>query len=344
MSLKMSVIIPVYNADKYIVPCLESLISQTLQECEFICINDGSKDNSRQIIESYQRLDGRVKLINQDNQGVSAARNAGLRIAAGEYIGFVDADDYVEKDMFETLYRSATEPNHSDAVISNYETELGGHKAITKYPFPVATRLDREYIERELLPYFLKTEHLNTVWNKIYKRTLIEANGVTFPDRVALGEDAMFNIRFFDHAATMKYVDYTGYHYREVEGSATRNIAEKDYFKRSLEVFTMEFPNSYIAHMEQGKARELKSIKLIRSVMSYIDIYFEPNKDLSLRKRYTYVNNMIRNPYVRESLSVYNGEMYQGLNRYERFLIDMIKRKSTIGLYCAAAYSRFRNR
>src|SRR6476646_4070363 len=98
MSQKVSVIIPVYNAGKYITRCIESLLNQTLQECEFIFINDGSIDDSREIIEGYKQVDDRIILINQVNQGVSIARNKGLYLAAGEYVGFVDADDCIEKD------------------------------------------------------------------------------------------------------------------------------------------------------------------------------------------------------------------------------------------------------
>ncbi|MES9697320.1 glycosyltransferase [Bacillus sp. JJ927] len=103
----MSVIIPVYNAEKYITQCIESLLNQTLRECEFIFINDGSTDNSEKIIEDYKKINDRITLINQENQGVSIARNRGLDVSTGEYVGFVDADDYIEKDMYEMLYNAA---------------------------------------------------------------------------------------------------------------------------------------------------------------------------------------------------------------------------------------------
>ena len=343
MSKKVSVIIPVYNAEKYITQCIESLLSQTLQECEFIFVNDGSKDTSRQIIERYQKLDNRIKLVNQENQGVSIARNTGLHVATGEYIGFVDADDYIEKDMYEILYYSAKRGN-CDVVISNFKGEIEGRKVITKYSFPVDIVLKKDYIEQELLPYFLKVDNLNTAVNKIYRNHLIKERDVKFPEKVALGEDGMFNIEFFSNATNMKYIDYTGYYYREVAGSATRNITEKDYFKRAVEVYTMELSKIYSDKIDNVRMRKLKSIKFINSVMSYIHIYFTPCKDVSFNKRYKYVKNMIRNKYVREALPIYYSEMYSTSGKYEKFVIDLIKRKSTIGLYCATAYSRFRNK
>ncbi|MGG0237737.1 glycosyltransferase [Bacillus rhizoplanae] len=343
MSKKVSVIIPVYNAEKYITQCIESFLSQALQECEFIFVNDGSKDNSKQIIEKYQKLDSRIKLINQENQGVSNARNTGLHVATGEYVGFVDADDYIEKDMYEILYNSAKQSN-CDVVISNLKWEMEGHKVITKYPFPVDIVLKKDYIEQELLPYFLKTDNLNTAVNKIYRNKLIRENSVKFPEKVTLGEDGIFNMQFFSNAINMKYINYVGYHYREVAGSATRNISEKDYFKRAVEVYTMELPKIYTGKIDKARMRQLKSIKLIDSVMSYIHIYFTPSKDVNFSKRYKYVKNMIHNKYVREALLLYYKEIYSTLGRYEKLLIDMIKRKSTVGLYFATSYSRFRNR
>ncbi|MFC3884778.1 glycosyltransferase [Bacillus songklensis] len=343
MSKKVSVIIPVYNAEKYIVECIESLLSQTLQECEFIFINDGSKDRSRQIIENYKKVDYRIKLINQENQGVSAARNTGLHIAAGEYIGFVDADDYIEKDMYEILYNSAKQSD-CDVVISNFESEMEGHKVITKYPFPIGIILNKDYIEQEILLYFLKEENLNAVWNKVYKKKVIKESNVKFPEKVILGEDELFNIQFFSNAATMKYIDYTGYHYREVIGSATRNILENNYLSIALGVYTLELPEIYIGKIDKVKIHQLKSIRLIKSVMSYIHMYFAPCKDVSFSKRYEYVKNMVSNKYIRDALPIYYSEIYNTLGRYEKFIINMIKRKSVMGLYCATAYSRFRNK
>ncbi|EJQ97572.1 glycosyltransferase [Bacillus mycoides] len=342
MIKKVSVIIPVYNAEKYITQCIESLLSQTLQECEFIFVNDGSKDTSRQILERYQKLDNRIKLVNQKNQGVSIARNKGLQIAIGEYIGFVDADDYIEPDMYEILYNSAKQSN-CDVVISNFKWEIEGHKIITKYSFPVDIVLQTDYIEQDLLTYFLKEDNLNTVCNKIYRNDLIKEESVKFPEKVVLGEDGMFNIQFFSNATSAKYIDYTGYHYREVVGSATKNISEKDYFKRAVEVYTMELPNIYTDKIDNVRMNQLKSIKFINSVMSYIHIYFTPCENVSFNKRYEYVRNMVRNKYVREALPIYCRETYGTLGKYEKFVVDLVKIKSIIGLYCVTAYSRFRN-
>lgn len=341
--IKVSVIVPVYNAEKYISQCIESLINQLLQDCEFIFINDGSEDKSKQIIEQYQRHDDRIMLINQENQGVSSARNAGLLMASGEYVGFVDADDDVDKEMYETLY-SAAIVNNLDCVISNIENEIDGIKVMTKYPFPVNKILDKSFIEQEIMVYFLESDQLNTAVNKIYKRNIMIENNVFFPKEVTLGEDAMFNVKFMNAAATIKYIDYTGYHYREVVGSATRDIGKKDYFNNALNVYKMNFPEAYIRGIDPHKIQYLKSIKLIKNVMAYIHIYFKPSLDRGLIERYRYINHMIGHLMVREALPAYLSQTSGTLGRYEKWMIILIKTKSTMGLYFMTAYSRFRNK
>ena len=205
-----------------------------------------------QIIDEFKKKDSRIILINQENQGVSIARNNGLKVASGEYVGFVDADDYIEKDMYEKLYNSARE-NDCDIVVSNFESEIDGHKVITRYPFPINISLQKDFIEQEILPYFIMSDDLNTACNKIYKNKMIKENKVKFPEKIALGEDGMFNMQAFSYASSIKYIDYTGYHYREVIGSATRDISKKDYFKRALEVYTSELPQIFINKIDQGK-------------------------------------------------------------------------------------------
>ena len=104
-NIKVSVIVPVYNCEKYLKKCLDSLVNQTLKDIEIICVNDGSTDNSGRILEEY--TDSRIKIITKENGGLSSARNAGIAVAKGEYLGFVDSDDWVDLDFYEKLYNTA---------------------------------------------------------------------------------------------------------------------------------------------------------------------------------------------------------------------------------------------
>lgn len=342
MGIKVSIIIPVFNAEHYLNECIGSLLAQTLRECEFIFINDGSTDSSGSIIERYQYYDNRIKLITQKNQGVSAARNEGLRAAAGEYVGFVDADDYIELDMYERLYTAARAGN-CEVVLSNFESELEGHKVVTTYPFPANQFMERALICEQVIPYFLASDSLNTVVNKLYSRKKIMENEVAFPLGVALGEDSLFNMQFFCDVESMIYLNYTGYHYREVIGSATRNIREKDYFHSAIDSFITEPPQAFYDILRRQHVHKLKSIRLIRTTLSYVYIYFKPSNEMNFFQRYSYVRKMVVNKHVRAALPVYYEEMNDELNRYEKFMLTMIKFRLTFGLMCAAAYSRFRN-
>jgi glycosyltransferase involved in cell wall biosynthesis len=341
MSIKVSVIIPVYNAEKYLAGCIESLLRQTLKECEFIFVNDGSRDSSREILEEYKKSDSRMILINQENQGVSIARNNGIKIASGDYLGFVDADDYIEKDMYEKLYCTAKQHN-CDITISNFESHLNGHKVIIDYPFPMNKLLNRQYITRELLPYFIKAENLNSVCNKIYRQSLVNEHKVRFPEKVALGEDGMFNIQCFSRAASVIYLDYIGYFYREVEGSATRSFLEKDYFNRALEIYLMDLPEEITVEVGLEDLRKFKSIKLINSVKGCL--FTTLSTELRFVDKYNYMKKMVTNEYVKNALEIYINELYEKLGRYERFVVRMMKFHSILGLYAATSYSRLRNK
>ena len=119
MTVKVSIIVPVYNPGKFIYQCIDSLLNQTLKECEFIFVNDGSTDNSLSILKSYQEKDTRIKIIDQTNSGSSIAKNNGIKVATGEYIGFSDSDDYFEIDALETLY-NYSKNNNLEIITSNY--------------------------------------------------------------------------------------------------------------------------------------------------------------------------------------------------------------------------------
>ena len=210
---EVSIIIPVYNAASYLSECLDSVLAQTLQDLEIICINDGSTDDSLEILRQYQDKDSRIIVIDQPNAGVSAARNTGLDITTGRYIGFIDSDDTVEKEFFETLFNSA-EAHGTDLVFS---IGLGGS----------AIAADKRFTEQEIreliLPLYFKEDGYNAIWNKLYSAEVIRKSNVRFPVGKTHGEDAEFNIHFLIHASNLYTLDYSGYHYRETPGSATRH-------------------------------------------------------------------------------------------------------------------------
>ncbi|MBS2969652.1 glycosyltransferase [Metabacillus sp. KIGAM252] len=342
MEMKVSVIIPVYNAEKYVAHCAESLLNQTLEDCEYIFINDGSNDRSQLIIEQYSRSDKRVVLINQDNHGVSAARNRGLLAAKGIYVAFVDADDYIESNMLEILYEAAV-CEEIDVIVSNFESKMDEEKVMNTYPFAINKKLNKEYIGMHLVPYLIQAEDLNTVCTKLYRNHLIKENRIRFPEGVALGEDGLFNMKYFCCAESLKYINYSGYHYREVAGSATRNLSEKDYFSNALKVYLEDLPEEITAKMNKTEIIKLKSIKFIRSVLAYIHLYFA-SKELSFSRKMKQVRKMIQHDQVQHAADIFLEHMKDSINRYDQQLLKMLKIKSVLGLYGLTSYSRFRNK
>lgn len=336
----VSVIVPVYNAEAHLERCIESLRAQTLEACEFILVNDGSTDDSRRIIERHAERDDRIVLIDQPNRGVSAARNAGLEAASGRYIGFVDADDELAPEWYETLTEAA-ERHACDAVLAEFTEGESGRPA--RYPFPSGVKLDRSYIRNELLPYFVESDRCNSVCNKLYRRAAVLRSGAAFPQGVALGEDGWFNMLFFAGAESAVYLHYSGYRYRETEGSATRRWRDRDYFARALEVYRAELPPIYNELMDARKLETSRATKLIRSVLAYIYVYCSPAAGLPPAGRLQLVRRMIRHGDVRRALDLYMTAHGGEASRYERVMLRLMKRRSALGLYLAAAYSRLRS-
>lgn len=168
---KISIIIPVYNVEKYLKMCLDSVINQTYQNLEIILINDGSTDNSGKICEEYKRADSRIILIHKENEGLSMARNTGLDIASGEYISFVDSDDYISGNMVETLYDRLLETQSDMAVCSLQYVDEAGKNLCSDFIFD-----DIVLGQDEFWKLYTSTGHTECVvaWNKLYKRETLE--------------------------------------------------------------------------------------------------------------------------------------------------------------------------
>lgn len=207
----VSVLIPVYNVEKYLERCLESLINQTLTQIEIVCVNDGSTDNSLKILEEYSKKDSRIVIVNKPNGGLPSARNAGLDVAKGKYVGFVDSDDYVQTDMFEKLYQTA-EREKSDIVICGANI------------FPEETRAT-DWLYACLSPEYKHMEDFNAdflffdqtvtpfLWRTLIRRDLIEENNLRLREDIMLGEDKAFQCKVYPLAKSITVIPDKLYNY-----------------------------------------------------------------------------------------------------------------------------------
>ena len=192
----ISAIIPVYNAERYLAQCLNSVINQTYTNLEIICVNDGSKDDSLKILQKYARNDPRVQILDKENAGVSSARNDALKLASGDYIMFVDSDDWVERSTCETAFH-AMHTYSSDIVMWSYVSETET-RSFPKVIFPETTVFEKEEVRTKLHRRFVGAigeelshpelaDSLCPVWGKLYKRSLIEKSGARFVDLTEIG-------------------------------------------------------------------------------------------------------------------------------------------------------------
>lgn len=190
--MKYSVIIPVYNAESTLRRCLDSLAAQPFPDAEFLLIDDGSKDRSQTICREYESADRRFRVISKENGGVSTARNAGLDAARGDFILFVDSDDYVQPDYFSRLEELDPQGVY-DYLLFSYR-RFGGQTRSERVLPVFASADEREYAPR--LGWAYRTKRINAPWNKRYRRSILEANHLRFHTALPIAEDTLFNLNY----------------------------------------------------------------------------------------------------------------------------------------------------
>ena len=339
---KVSVIIPVYNAEKYLKECLESIISQSLIDCEFICINDGSTDNSEEILMEYAGLDDRFVIISQQNRGYGAAVNHGIAAAKGEYIGIVEPDDYIDKDMFKKLYEVATN-NDLDIVSSDYRWFYDEEKKRIFEERNVFS--DEQLYEKVLSPQsnfalirgnfinpagLFKTNFLHEI-----KLALNETPGAAFQDRG-------FCILSLIQANRIMVIRERFYNYRQ--DNPNSSIAGRDDTGkviceyRNTFIKLMNLPNEYKKFLPVFFRREYESCRyaLSRTVSSAQKnaiyqiseefVSYREKKELDtsdfpyeLYEQLLFIMNKPEEAYL--SLSGLKNELHIKLKKYERFVI-----------------------
>jgi len=212
---KVSIIVPIYNVEKYLKRCVDSLINQTYTNLEIILIDDGSSDNSPEMCNSYAKEDSRIKVIHKKNGGLSDARNKGINIANGKYVMFIDSDDYVEIDIVETAV-NAIDKFDSDFVIWGYYADFVNQneehiQSITYTSMNGVLNPNKE-------EFYLSSELLNLMgyaWNKLYKNEIIQKNNYRFKKGLSLVEDIVFNSEIFKSYHSISFIDKSLVHYMQ---------------------------------------------------------------------------------------------------------------------------------
>ena len=245
----VSVIIPIYNVERYIGRCVKALMEQTLHDVEYIFVNDATPDSSIEVLQTvisqYPYRKGQVRIINHDcNRGLPAARNTGLAVATGEYIFHCDSDDFVELDMLELLYEAAKCKN-ADIVWCDWYLSFEKNERYMKQP---------EYVTPiEALKGMLSGVMKYNVWNKLVKRSIYEENDIRFPAGYGMGED-MTMMMLFVYAHSVAYVHKALYHYVKLNTNAFSQVHSEKHFadlKYNLLRFTDFLQDKYIEEYDE---------------------------------------------------------------------------------------------
>ncbi len=228
MQKAISVIVPIYNGEKYLENTLKSILTQTFLDFELLLINDGSSDMTPQICNEIAKIDSRVAVVHQENKGVSAARNEGIKRAKGKYVCFIDADDYVESNMLEILYKNAIKNDVDISCCGILQKRLDGSTS-TKYCTGESVYIDdRNILIENFFTDPIYKEVLYGPYNKIIKTDIVDS--VKFNENYKIGEDLLFNFECIEKSRSFYFENKGLYHYIKREDSATTSRFSKKRF------------------------------------------------------------------------------------------------------------------
>lgn len=312
MMPKISVIVPVYRAEEFLTQCIESILAQTFTDFELILVDDGSPDHSGAICDNYAEKDPRVRVIHQQNSGVSTARNAALAIAQGTYIMFCDSDDWVEPEWCQRLYEAIQAPNVVMAVC--------GHR-----------EWDRDCVVRtigfEQSEEIIKLSELfgkpfpGAPWDKIYIREQIEKHALRFPVDISYGEDFRFILEYlgtFDGDKKIFFFSEALNNYRIVEGSLSHKCI-KDYWKWEKETIKLRLEVAAIHNTNFQNCQEILNYYYYRLFYYSIKHLFSPENDMAYLKKYKNLKEIIKS---QEFVNMQKSKQYKSFPLWYRFLLE----------------------
>ena len=327
---KLSVIVTVYNSEKYLRECLESIINQTYKDIEIICVNDGSTDNSPKILDEYSQRDSRIRVISQENKGVASARNTGLKNVCSEYITYVDDDDIIESSAYEKAmeYINDADLIHFGIKVfgdSNYAQRCNDDNYY-KIKYKGVKKLDKKVILNSDV----------SVCNKIFKKSILEQNNITFPDGLNY-EDAEFYYKYVSCSKTAYYLDEYFYHYRRSGDSIMSDTFEGT--EKAIQhlyimdnIFNFWGKNNYLDKNEKlfKKLFELcfnfaywNSIIEQRSKVLYVASEYAEKFSKSLKIKTNFIKNLANKRY--QEIYVPDLKFYQKIYKTKK-IYDLIDR------------------
>lgn len=270
----ISIIVPVYNVEKYLPQCINSLINQTYKNLEIILVDDGSLDDSGKICDEFSKRDSRIIVIHKQNNGLSSARNAGLEIARGDYIGFVDSDDWLDENMYEILFKLIKD-NDSDISCCRFFKTANSDEKIPA----VDNETIQSFTNIEGLNNFYTDLYVQTVvaWNKLYKRNLF--NNVVYPVG-KIHEDEGTTYKLFYKANKITYINRPLYYYR----STPNSITTRKFNKKRLDIIDVYDEKIRFIRSINNSVIYSKTLKWY--LFTLINCYFECSDNMEDNEKY----------------------------------------------------------
>ena len=311
--MKLTIIVPIYNADKYLSMCLDEIMTCPITEMECLLVNDGSTDSSLQICEDFAKKDSRFKIINKSNEGVSIARNIGISHANGKYVMFIDADDYIDSNKW-NLIMDAIEMEVDFIAFSYFTLYQDGKVKEELFDIKSKTTDDINSIRKVLLG----TAALNTCWGKLFKLSTITTNRIRFRDGLKTGEDAIFVIDYIKVATISLLINESVLYYRQHGESVMHKLDIRAKIQDFRELFDCRKRVSDIwnnSELETVMYREFFSvITNLMLIYSYKNKFSECNKVLAQVLKEDMVQDIITNVNPLHLRSIYKRLEFQLLN------------------------------
>ncbi|MGL5049705.1 MAG: glycosyltransferase [Fusobacteriaceae bacterium] len=298
MNPKISVIVPVYNVEKYLKRCLDSILNSELEDIELILINDGSTDSSGMICDDYLKIDKRVKVIHKNNARVSAARNDGLKIAKGEYISFIDSDDWIEREMYMDMYEKSKKLN-LDFIMCDY-TKRGKEQEYTVSQVIEEGYYDKKAIEEKLFKSLIMFESIDfpvtiSNWCCIFNRNFLKKNNLYYNEDIHYCEDSIFGSKVMYNAQNFYYLKnkfYYNYFYNPVSTTSRYNEKKWDSF--------LEINLKLEEYFENSKFDFSRQIKINMLYFTFNMLTEIGKSNESFLKKYFYCKKIMNNLRVKK--------------------------------------------
>lgn len=344
--IKVSVIIPVYKVELTLRQCVDSVINQSFKDLEIILIDDGSPDKCGDICEEYAKKDNRVRVIHKKNEGLAKARNDGIKIASGEWILFVDSDDWLQVDYIQKLYIPDLDKTSISICGANAEYRVGhwkkrfgiqGSDEITDDEMLKVIQANASAVKYNPINNGIKIDLIPPPWNKLYNRLLILEKGIYFDEHLEVMEDFCFNLRYFAWVKRIIAVNSFGYNYRYNGGGITKKFDERRLEKDSAFFanvckFTKQSSNKYLHEFIYSAICQQFIINLYR-------YYFAPNNPYGLKEKIEILRVTLGEEKHQEAFEKVNRDT---LSHWQGIVIQQARKKRAVAIMILHYLNRIR--